>query len=56
MMASNGLLELQGISRRYHQGERELPILDGAQMSLKRGEMVALVAPSGACCAFGRSW
>jgi lipoprotein-releasing system ATP-binding protein len=48
MMASNGLLELQGISRRYTQGERELVILDAADMRLKRGEMVALVAPSGA--------
>jgi lipoprotein-releasing system ATP-binding protein len=48
MTASTGLLELQGISRRYHQGERELVILDGANLSLKRGETVALVAPSGA--------
>lgn len=48
MMAKNGLLELKGISRRYHQGERELVILDAADMVLGRGQMVALVAPSGA--------
>lgn len=48
MMAKNGLLELKGISRRYHQGERELVILDAADMILGRGQMVALVAPSGA--------
>ena len=48
MMAKNELLELKGISRRYHQGERELVILDAADMILGRGQMVALVAPSGA--------
>jgi lipoprotein-releasing system ATP-binding protein len=48
MMAQDGLLELNGISRRYHQGERELVILDAADMRLAKGEMVAMVAPSGA--------
>lgn len=48
MMASTSLLELKGISRRYHQGERELVILDAAEVHLRRGETVALVAPSGA--------
>lgn len=48
MMASTSLLELKGISRRYHQGERELAILDAADVRLRRGETVALVAPSGA--------
>ncbi|NMG38563.1 ATP-binding cassette domain-containing protein [Chelativorans sp. ZYF759] len=47
-MASTSLLELKGISRRYHQGERELVILDAAEVHLRRGETVALVAPSGA--------
>lgn len=46
MMAT--LLELKGISRRYHQGERELVILDATDAVLRRGEMTALVAPSGA--------
>ncbi len=32
----------------YVQGEKKLVILNGANFSLKRGEMVALVAPSGA--------
>lgn len=48
MMASTSLLQLKGISRRYHQGERELAILDAADVQLRRGETVALVAPSGA--------
>lgn len=48
MMATVELLQLKGISRRYHQGERELVILDAAEVHLRRGETVALVAPSGA--------
>lgn len=41
------VLELKSISRRYVQGSKELVILNNASFSLKRGEMVALVAPSG---------
>jgi len=42
------IIELKGVERHYVQGPRRLSILNGADFSLKRGEMVALVAPSGA--------
>ena len=41
------LLELKAVDRRYDEGARKLVILDGADFTLRRGEMVALVAPSG---------
>jgi len=47
MMASDLVLELKAVERYYLQGPKRLTILDGAEFSLKRGEMVALVAPSG---------
>ncbi|RFC68108.1 MULTISPECIES: ABC transporter ATP-binding protein [Mesorhizobium] len=46
-MAQPAIIELKGVERHYQQGERKLIILSGADFSLKRGEMVALVAPSG---------
>jgi len=42
------VIELKGVERHYVQGPRRLTILNGADFSLKRAEMVALVAPSGA--------
>ncbi|MEO3385706.1 ABC transporter ATP-binding protein [Mesorhizobium sp. CAU 1741] len=47
-MTQDLLLELKSVDRRYDEGARKLTILEGADFSLKRGEMVALVAPSGA--------
>jgi lipoprotein-releasing system ATP-binding protein len=47
MMAGEFVLELKAVERYYLQGPKRLTILDGAEFSLKRGEMVALVAPSG---------
>jgi lipoprotein-releasing system ATP-binding protein len=41
------IIELKSVERHYVQGARKLTILSGADFSLKRGEMVALVAPSG---------
>jgi lipoprotein-releasing system ATP-binding protein len=46
-MKRNVVLELTGIDRHYGQGETILTILKGANFSLHRGEIVALVAPSG---------
>ncbi|MGX5666301.1 ABC transporter ATP-binding protein [Rhizobium daejeonense] len=46
-MASKTVLSLTGIDRQYGQGETVLNILKGADFSLRRGETVALVAPSG---------
>ncbi|PSJ63796.1 ABC transporter ATP-binding protein [Pseudaminobacter soli (ex Li et al. 2025)] len=47
-MANEKIIELKGVERHYVQGPRKLTILNGAEFSLRRGEMVALVAPSGA--------
>ncbi|MDH6232608.1 lipoprotein-releasing system ATP-binding protein [Mesorhizobium soli] len=47
MMANEKVIELKGVERHYVQGPRKLTILNGAEFSLRRGEMVALVAPSG---------
>jgi lipoprotein-releasing system ATP-binding protein len=47
MMAAGPILELKAVERYYLQGPKRLTILNGAEFTLKRGEMVALVAPSG---------
>lgn len=39
---------LHDVSRRYHQGETTLTILDNANLALWEGQSVALVGPSGA--------
>ncbi|WP_292126239.1 ABC transporter ATP-binding protein [Mesorhizobium sp.] len=46
-MMAEAIIELKGVERHYVQGPRKLTILNGADFSLRRGEMVALVAPSG---------
>ncbi|MGG5808377.1 ABC transporter ATP-binding protein [Falsiroseomonas sp. CW058] len=40
-------LELRGVERRFRTEAGELPILRGAALTLRAGEIVALVAPSG---------
>jgi lipoprotein-releasing system ATP-binding protein len=40
-------LELRGVCRTYRSGDSELPVLRGADLLLRPGEIVALVAPSG---------
>jgi lipoprotein-releasing system ATP-binding protein len=42
------IIELKSVERHYVQGQRKLTILNGADFTLGRAEMVALVAPSGA--------
>ena len=44
---ADAILELKSVERHYVQGPRKLTILNGADFSLQRGEMVAMVAPSG---------
>ena len=44
---SQALLELRDVRRGYHQGETRLDILNGASLSVRAGEMKALVGPSG---------
>ena len=41
-------LTLSGIVRTFHQGPRKVEVLRGADLAIRGGETVALVAPSGA--------
>jgi len=45
---SEPALELAGVVREYHQGRNVLRVLDGLNLRLMPGEIVALVGPSGA--------
>ena len=45
---SEPILALSGIVRRFEQGGTVLEVLRGAELSLRAGELVALVGPSGA--------
>ena len=44
----NEVLRLDDISRRYKEGEGQLEVFNGLNLSLRPGEIVALVGPSGA--------
>jgi lipoprotein-releasing system ATP-binding protein len=44
---SDAPLRLAGVERRYRTEAGELPVLQGAELELQAGEIVALVAPSG---------
>ena len=44
---SQALLELRDVRRGYHQGESRLDVLNSASLSVRAGEMKALVGPSG---------
>jgi lipoprotein-releasing system ATP-binding protein len=44
---SEPAIVLDGIERRYHQGEHTLTILDKAELAVWPGQSVALMAPSG---------
>lgn len=46
-MAKKTALRLSGVERTYGQGENSLSILRNADLELRSGEIVALVAPSG---------
>ena len=41
-------LQLHDLRRTFHQGDRAIPVLNGASVSLWPGQAVALVGPSGA--------
>lgn len=38
------LLQLRGIRRHFKEGERTVTVLDGIDLAIARGEMVAIVA------------
>jgi lipoprotein-releasing system ATP-binding protein len=42
------LLRLENVTRRFEEGEGQLEVFSGLNMTLKPGEIVALVGPSGA--------
>jgi lipoprotein-releasing system ATP-binding protein len=42
------VLRLENVTRRYKEGEGQLEVFSGLDLSLKAGEIVALVGPSGA--------
>ncbi len=44
----NDVLRLEQITRRYREGEGQLEVFRGLDLSLRPGEIVALVGPSGA--------
>lgn len=45
---TTAILMLEGLSRSFRQGEREITVLNGASAAIFPGEAVALVGPSGA--------
>jgi len=43
----NGMIELENITKVYHMGKVEVPALRGVNLSVRQGEMVALIGASG---------
>ncbi|HKX65187.1 MAG TPA: ATP-binding cassette domain-containing protein, partial [Rhizomicrobium sp.] len=41
------ILRLENITRRYKEGEGQLEVFSGLDLSVRAGEIVALVGPSG---------
>ncbi|WP_375748572.1 MacB family efflux pump subunit [Vibrio sp. HN007] len=44
---SHPLLEIQDVSRTFHSGEQELTVLNKIDLTINRGEMVAIIGASG---------
>jgi lipoprotein-releasing system ATP-binding protein len=47
-MSKKVLLELKDISKTFHQGQRDIVILDHTNLSIEEGEIIGLLGPSGA--------
>ena len=43
---NEAVLELDGVERIYRQADENLKVLKGVELSIARGELVALVGPS----------
>ena len=41
------LIELKDITKTYHLGEIDVPVLKGVSLTIRRGELVALMGASG---------
>ena len=41
------VLELHSVSKRFHRGEETITALDSAQLTVRAGELIALLGPSG---------
>lgn len=46
-MANNIVLELQNIVKEYQLGDNTLRVLDGINLKIREGELVAIIGPSG---------
>jgi len=46
-VSQNGMIELENITKIYHMGKVEVPALMGVTLSVREGEMVALIGASG---------
>jgi putative ABC transport system ATP-binding protein len=46
-VSTNGMIELEDITKIYHMGKVEVPALRGITLSVQMGEMVALIGASG---------
>ena len=44
----SNLVEARGISKAYHDGARELHVLDGADLTVQKGQIISIVGASGA--------
>lgn len=44
---SNHLLQVSGLTKRYHDGENTITILDNIAFSIEKGEQIAIIGPSG---------
>ncbi len=41
------MIEVTGLTKHYHTGEVDIPVIDGLDMRINEGEFVAIVGPSG---------
>ena len=43
----SAIIDMRGVTRRYHRGDEELIVLDALDLTIEQGEFVALMGPSG---------